>query len=86
MPQSSPRQLVTYKESGLGVIKYSEMVAALNEKKPSRKRVQFTREERFEIGKNAAVNGVTKAVKQLKKIHPHLTFDESTARILRDRF
>ena len=86
MPQSSPRQLVTYKESGLGVIEYSEVVAALNEKKPSRKRVQFTREERFEIGKNAAVNGVTKAVKQLKKIHPHLTFDESTARILRDRF
>ena len=85
MPQSSPRQLVTYKESGLGVIEYSEVVAALNEKKPSRKRLQFTGEERFEIGKYAAVNGVTNAVKQLKKPHPHLTFDESTARILRDR-
>ena len=85
MPQSSSGKLVTHDESDLGVIEYSEVVSALNEKKPSKKRVQFTEEERFEIGKYAAVNGVTNAVKQLKKTHPHLTFDESTARILRDR-
>ena len=42
MPQSSSRQLVTHEESGLGVIEYSEVVAALNKKKPSKKRVQFT--------------------------------------------
>ena len=33
MPPSSFRQLVTHEESGLGVIEYSEVVAALNEKK-----------------------------------------------------
>ena len=40
------------------------MVPAL---KPSMKRVQFTVEESFEIGKYAAVNGTTNAVKQFKK-------------------
>ena len=79
MPQSSLLQSVTHEESGLDVIEYSEVVPALNEKKPSKKRVQFTEEELFEIGKYAAVNGTTNAVKQFKKTHPHLTFGESTA-------
>ena len=65
---------MTHEESGLGVIEYSEVVAALNEKKP------------FEIGKYAAVNGATNAVKQFKKAHPHLTFGESTASKLKDRY
>ena len=42
MPQSSSGKLVTHDESDLGVIEYSEVVSALNEKKPSKKRVQFT--------------------------------------------
>ena len=79
MPQSSLLQSVIHEESGLDVIEYSEVVPALNEKKPSKKRVQFTEKERFEIGKYAAVNGTTNAVKQFKKSHPHLTFGESTA-------
>ena len=32
MPQISSRQLVKHKENGLGVIEYSEVVAALNKK------------------------------------------------------
>ena len=79
MPQSSLLQSVIHEESGLDVIEYSEVVPALNEKKPSKKRVQFTEKERFEIGKYASVNGATNAVKQFKKSHPHLTFGESTA-------
>ena len=86
MPQSLSRQLVTHKESGLGVIEYSEVVAALNEKKPSKKRVQFTEEQRFEIGKYAAVNRATNAVKQFKNTDSRLTFSESTARKLRHRY
>ena len=50
------------------------------------KRVQFTEEERFEIGKYAPVNGATNAVKQFKKTHAHPTFGDSTARKLRDRY
>ena len=84
MPQSSLLQSVTHEESGLDVVEYSEVVAALNEKMSLKKRVQFTEEERFEIGKYAAVNWTTNAVKQFKKIHPHLTFGEGTARKLRD--
>ena len=86
MPQSSSGKLVTHDESDLGVIEYSEVVSALNEKKPSKKRVQFTEEERFEIGNYAAVTGVTNAVKQFKRIHPHQTFGESTSQKLRDRY
>ena len=86
MLQSSSHQLVTHEESGLGMIEHSEVVAALNEKKPSKKRVQFTEEERFEIGKYAAVNETTNAVRKFKKAHPHLFFSESTARKLRDRY
>ena len=40
---------MTYEGCGLGVIEYSNMAAALNQKKPAKKRVQFTDEERFEI-------------------------------------
>ena len=64
MPKSSSRQLVTHEESGLGVIECSVVVAALNERKPWKKRVEFTDGERFEAGKYAAVNGATNAVKQ----------------------
>ena len=84
MLQSSSRQLVTHEESGLGMIEHSEVVAALNEKKPSKKRVQFTEEERFKIGKYAAVNETTNAVRKFKKTHPHLFFNESRTRKLRD--
>ena len=59
---------MTHEESGLSVIEYSEVVAALNEKNLSKKRVQFTENERFEIGKYAAVNGAKNAVKQFKKL------------------
>ena len=86
MPQSSSGKLVTHDESDLGVIEYSEVVSALNEKKPSEKQVQSTKEERFEIGKYAAVTGAANAVKQFKRIHPHQTFGESTFRKLRDRY
>ena len=86
MLQSLSRQLVTHEESGFGMIEYSEVVAVLNEKKPSKKLVQFTEEERFEIGKYAAVNETTNAVRQFKKTHSHLTFSESTAQKLKDRY
>ena len=69
-----------------GVIKYSEEVAALNEKKCAKKQVQFTEEERFEIGKFSTVNGVANAVKRFRKTYPHLNFGESTARKLRDQY
>ena len=59
---------MTHEESGLSVIEYSEVVAALNEKNLSKKRVQFTENERFEIGKYAAVNEAKNAVKQFKKL------------------
>ena len=49
MSQSSSRQLVTHEESGIGVTEYSEVVAALNEKKLSKKRVQFTEEKRLKL-------------------------------------
>ena len=69
-----------------GVIKYSEEVAASNEKKCAKKQVQFTEEERFEIGKFSTVNGVANAVKRFRKTYPHLNFGESTARKLRDQY
>ena len=50
------------------MIEYSEVVAALNEKKSSKKRAQFTEEQRIEIKKHATVNGATNAVKQFKKL------------------
>ena len=75
-----------HEESGLGVIEYSEEVAALNEKKPEKKRVQFTEEERFKIGKYIAVNGVKNAERGFKKSPPHLNFDGYTARKLKDRY
>ena len=56
------------------MIEYSEVVATLNEKKPSKKRVQITKEKRFGMGKYTTVNGATNAVKRFKKTHPHLTF------------
>ena len=68
------------------MIEYSEVVATLNEKKPSKKRVQITKEKRFGMGKYTTVNGATNAVKRFKKTHPHLTFAESTTRKLRDRY
>ena len=40
---------MTHEESGLGVIKYSEVVATLNKKNLSKKRVQFTQEKRFKL-------------------------------------
>ena len=49
MSQSSSRQLVMHEESGLGVTEYSEVVAALNGEKLSKKRVQFTEEKRLKL-------------------------------------
>ena len=43
MPQSSSRQLVTHKESGLGVIEYSGVVAALNKKSHQRSECSLLR-------------------------------------------
>ena len=75
---------MTREESGLGLMEYSAIEAAYQEKKPAKKRVKFTEEERFQIGKYAAVHGATKAVKHFKKTHSH--FGKSTARKLRDRY
>ena len=60
------------------------MIAALNEKGPTKKSVQFTEEECFEIGRYTTVNGATNTVKRFKKNHPLLNFRESTAWKLRD--
>ena len=54
------------------MIEYSEVVATLNEKKPSKKRVQITKEKRFGMGKYTTVNGATNAVKRFKKTSSNL--------------
>ena len=54
------------------------MVAASNEKNPSKKRVHFTEEERSQIRKCGVVNGATNMVKQFKNNHSCLAFREST--------
>ena len=79
MPPSSSRQLVTYQESGLGVIEYSEVVAALNEKKA------FNETSAVYSGRTFW-NWKVRTVKQFKKTHAHPTFGDSTARKLRDRY
>ena len=53
------------------------MVAALNEKNPSKKLVQFIEEERSQIRKCGAVNGAKNVVKQFKNNHC-LAFSEGT--------
>ena len=40
----------------------------------------------FSCKKYAAVNGATSAVKEFRKIHPHLTFGESIVQKLRDPY
>ena len=54
------------------------MVAASNEKNPSKKRVHFPEEERSQIRKYAAINGVTNVVKQFKNNHSCLAYGENT--------
>ena len=46
----------------------------------------FTDNERFLIGKYAAIHGPIAAVKKFKKSHPHLKFGENTARSLREKY
>ena len=54
------------------------MVAALKEKNPSKKRVHLTEQERSQIRKCGAVNGVTNVVKHFKNNHSCRAFGEST--------
>ena len=54
------------------------MVAALNEKNPSKKLVHFTEEEGSQIRKYAAINGAANVVKEFKNNHSCLAFGEST--------
>ena len=84
--QSCLSHVLTQDESCLGLMEYSVVKDAYQEKKLWKKRVKFTEKERFEIGKYAAIHGATKSVKQFKKTHKHLNFGESTARKLRDRY
>lgn len=73
---------MTHKESDLGLIGYSEMIDAFDEKKSAKKQFQFTEDKPFENADCAPVNGVANAIKRFKKTHPHLIFGESTAQNL----
>ena len=65
MPQSLWRHLVKHERSGLGVMEYSRVVAALNEKNYLKKRVQFTEEKLFEIEKMLGQQMLQNSLKKL---------------------
>ena len=77
-----PRQT----ESTLGQLDYTAVISGLQKNRSKKIYSKFTEDERFLIGKYAAINGASAAVRKFKTSHPHLKFGESTARSLRDKY
>jgi len=71
--------------SGLGAVEHQNVKESLKNMK-KKGYAKFTENERFLIGKYAAIHGPTAAVRKFKKTHPHLDFGESQARALRKKY
>ena len=56
------------------------------EKKSKKVNTKFTEKERFLIGKYAAINGPSAAVRKFRKSLSHLKFGESQAKALRKKY
>ena len=65
-----------------GAIDRQSVVNWVENSNKKRKNCWFTDNERFLIGKYAAIEGPITAVKKFKKFHQHLKFGESTTRRL----
>ena len=70
--------------SGLGLVEHQNVKESLKNMK-KKGYAKFTENERFLIGKYAAIHGPTAAVRKLKKTYPHLDFGESQARALNNQ-
>ena len=62
------------------------MVTSIESTDKKRKNCRFTDNERYLIGKYAAIHGPIATVKKFKRSHPHLKFGESTARSFREKY
>ena len=75
----------TLGESSLGIVEYASVTRSLSEVNPKRGRyLKFSDEDRFEIGKYAALHGPKSTIIKFKKEHPHLK--ESTVRAFREKY
>ena len=75
----------TQKESNLGVVEYVSVRKFISDVNHSRGHYQrFSNEDRFAIGKYAAVDGPMATVRKFKPKFPHLK--ESTVRTSRDKY
>ena len=75
----------TLGESSLGIVKYASVTRSLSEVNPKRGRyLKFSDEDRFEIGKYAALHGPKSTIRTFKKEHPQLK--ESTVRAFREKY
>ena len=76
---------MSLQESTLGSIEFEAANNSLSNINGKRgKYRKFSDEDRFEIGKYAAINGPGSAVKRFKKSYPHL--NESTVRTFREKY
>ena len=72
----------TLGESSLVIVEYASVTRSLSEVNPKRGRyLKFSDEDRFEIGKYAALHGPKSTIIKFKKEHPQLK--ESTVRAFR---
>ena len=75
----------TQTESSLGIVEYASVTRSVREAHPKRGQYQrFSDEDRFEIGKYAALHGPMSTVIKFKKTHPQLK--ESTVRTFREKY
>ena len=75
----------TLGESSLGIVEYASVTRSLSEVNPKRGRyLKFSAEDRFEIGKYAALHGPKLTIIKFKKEHPQLK--ESTVRAFREKY
>ena len=75
----------TLGESSLGIVEYASVTRSLSEVNPKRGRyLKFSDEDRFEIGKYAALHGPKSTIIKFKKEHPQLK--ESTVRAFWEKY
>ena len=77
---------LTHDETGLGAIDYQAVGNSIENSNKKWKNCWFTDNEKFRIAKYAANEGPIAAVKNFKKFHQNLKFDESTTRRLGQRY
>ena len=75
----------TLGESSLGIVEYASVTRSLSEVNAKRGRdLKFSNEDRFEIGKYAALHGPKSTIIKFKKEHPQLK--ESTVRAFWEKY